>query len=738
MPEDRRLAAIMFTDIVGYTTLMGEDEKKAFETLRLNREIHKSCIENHNGTLIKEIGDGILVSFNLASEAVRCAINIQSEAIKQQIPLRIGIHQGEMVFEGSDVFGDGVNIASRLQELTEEGCISISGTVYQDIKNKSDINTEFQEEVTLKNVAEPVKVYKVVSDQKHRAPSTEHRAPKKYKRYYYIIGGCLILVAVFLCWKYLLNSQPSTLNSKLDISIAVKPFFNESTDKENTYFVNGMMEDIRNNLSKIGDLRVSSRTSTEKYRETNLSAKEIARELNVRYLLEGSVQKLGNQVKIHAQLIDPEIDDHIWSETYIRDISEVFKVQSEIAQEISQELNAVISPEEKNQIERVPTKNLEAYEYYLQGNEYRWQHNQIDTAILYFKKAIVLDPDFAQAYLKLGESYHDKTYWSEYFQETFADSLLVYAEKALKINPFLADGYALKGYYFYLKSDFFKSIKQYEKAMEINPLNGDYYRMLGENYLPLGNYQTTLTNYNKAKKLSRGESDEYFEILKDLSTYYYFICDFEKCKKYINEIFDYDSISAYLYTAWIHYLKGEWDMMEFYSGKSCEIDSGRMCFTGLAWSNLGMGEFSNALYYFDKLREVVSKTGEPLLMSELRYAYILNNLGREEEAKEHIELQIKYCEDRIRLKREDATISGEALSELVQTYAYLGEKEKAYKYLNELEKMEFSAWHFLFTKVNPLVENLWEDEEYQQIIDRQEKKYAEIRAQVDIWEKEGL
>ena len=315
---------------------------------------------------------------------------------------------------------------------------------------------------------------------------------------------------------------------------------------------------------------------------------------------------------------------------------------------------------------------------------------------------------------------------------------MVYAEKALKINPYLADGYALRGYYYHLKSDFNESIEQYEKAIEINPLNGEYYRMLGENYLPLGSYQTTFLNYTKAKKLLRGEPDKHYKILRDIYTYYFYLCDFEKCKKLDAEMYNYDSSMAYIFIAWRHFLKGEWDMMEYYTGKSCKIDSGRMCFTGLAWANFGMAKFNEALRFFEKLSDVASETGRPLLVSELRYAYTLYNLGRKEEAKEHIDLQIKYSEERIRLKREDATISGEAQSELVQAYAFIGEKEKAYKYLHELEDMEFSAWHFLHSKVNPLVRNLWKDEEYQQIIARQEKKYAEIRAQVDIWEKEGL
>ena len=245
----------------------------------------------------------------------------------------------------------------------------------------------------------------------------------------WIVGIALVSLIGYSLSDYLqINIHDSS--TKIEKSIAVLPFWNESTEEENAYFVNGMMEDVRNNLSKISGLRVTSRISTEKYRNTNLSANEIAQELNVNYILEGSVQRIGKHVKIHAQLIAPKIDDHIWSDTYTRDIIKIFDVQSEIAQIISHELNVAISPDEKNRIETVPTKNFNAYDLYLQGNEYQWKYKKIDTAILFYKKAIALDPKFAQAYLKLGESYHDKTYWSEYFKETFADSLIIYADMA--------------------------------------------------------------------------------------------------------------------------------------------------------------------------------------------------------------------------------------------------------------------------------------------------------------------
>ena len=207
MAKQHRHAAIMFTDIVGYTALMGSDEDRAFEVLRENREIHSKLIEQFNGTLIKEMGDGMLVSFNLASDAVRCAIEIQKASIEQDIPLKIGIHQGEMVFEGNDVLGDGVNIASRIQDGTEEGCITISGSVYRDIKNKAGIRTEFIKERNFKNVDERIKVYRVINGEDHEELSihknqstNNNQFLKKRNIQYGIIALLLIVIPALMIW----------------------------------------------------------------------------------------------------------------------------------------------------------------------------------------------------------------------------------------------------------------------------------------------------------------------------------------------------------------------------------------------------------------------------------------------------------------------------------------------------------------------------------------------------------
>jgi tetratricopeptide (TPR) repeat protein len=351
--------------------------------------------------------------------------------------------------------------------------------------------------------------------------------------------------------------------------------------------------------------------------------------------------------------------------------------------------------------------------------------------------SIDLDPDFALAYLKLGESYHDKTYWSEYFQDTFADSLIIYADKALQIDPNLSDGYALKGYYYYLKSDFNKSIDFYEKAIELNPINGTYYKAMGDNYLALGDYKITLSNYKKGKNLLRGEPDEYFKSLSSLAMYYYLICDFDKSDKIFVEIYDNDPAWANIGTAWKYFLLGEWDNMLLYVSKSCEIDSGHYCYRGLAWSNMYLGDYNEALKYFEKLREKVSETGEPLLLSEFRYAYTLYNLGRIDEANKHIELQIQYSLENIRLRRHSAIIRHESHGDLIQTYAFLGEKEKVYELLHEMEGREFMGWQFAFMQVTPFLSDIWEEEEFKAIIQRQEKKYAKIRAEIDRLEAVG-
>lgn len=277
MPQSRQLAAIMFTDIVSYTALMGRDEQKAFEILRKNRDLQKPLIEQYGGRWIKELGDGVLASFSTVTDAVQCAISIQQSCSDvADLKLRIGIHQAEVIFEDDDVFGDGVNIASRIQALAPIGGIWISESVYNNISNKRDINTKFIGAETLKNVREPFRIYEVIVNSK------EHEQQKSS-----------------------LTVQ-TLIKSTSEKSIAVLPFVNMSNDPEQEYFSDGMAEEITNSLVNIQNLKVAGRMSSFQFKGIKGDLREVGEKLGVSTVLEGSIRKQGNRIRITAQLINVE------------------------------------------------------------------------------------------------------------------------------------------------------------------------------------------------------------------------------------------------------------------------------------------------------------------------------------------------------------------------------------------------------------------------------------------------
>src|SRR5688572_8873379 len=307
MSQTRQLAAIMFTDIVGYTALMGDDEQKAFELLKKSRELQKPLIEQNNGRWIKELGDGILASFYTVTDAVLCAGTIQQTCSSTpNLQLRIGIHLGEVIFEDNDVFGDGVNIASRLQAIAPVGGIWVSESVHNNISNKKGFRSQFVREENLKNVKEPVRIYEVSVDVAEQAATVISSARE-------------------------IKVSPAK-------SIAVLPFVNMSNDPEQEYFSDGMAEEIINSLSHLKDLNVAGRTSSFQFKGKNLDLRQIGKKLNVSYVLEGSVRKQGDRLRITGQLVNVDDGYHIWSEKFDRQINDVFAIQDEIALAITEKL----------------------------------------------------------------------------------------------------------------------------------------------------------------------------------------------------------------------------------------------------------------------------------------------------------------------------------------------------------------------------------------------------------------
>lgn len=453
--QDRRLAAIMFTDIVGYTALMGSDEDEAFTVLKKNHIIHADLINKYKGTLIKEIGDGTLASFPLASDAVRCAIEIQMECKDMGIPLKIGIHEGETVFSGSDVLGDTVNIASRLQETSTEGCIFISDTVYRSIKNKPDITVDFVAERTLKNVDENLKIYnvnfkKILSES--IKPTISEITPYKKK------------------------------------SIIVLPFENMSPDSDQEYFNDGLTEEIITDLSYIKDLLVISRSSAMTFKGTKKKIKEIAREVNVRYVLEGSVRKAGNNLRIVAQLIDGENDSHLWAEKYNGTLDDVFQIQEDVSRSIVEALRLKLSPQEETKLADRPIDDPVAIDCYMKASYeiMRFTESSIDRALKLLQNGLDIVGENPVIYAGMGYA-HFQYVNMGVGQEEHIEKAKEYTRKALELDPDCPQAHVTLGVLYHVMKDIKKGIYHLNKTLLIDPNNiealswcGFFYYLVGK------------------------------------------------------------------------------------------------------------------------------------------------------------------------------------------------------------------------------------------------------------------
>ncbi|NQT77990.1 MAG: hypothetical protein HQ565_09770 [Bacteroidetes bacterium] len=473
MKEHRKLAAVMFTDIVGYSAMMSKDEKLAMSILEKNREIHKTSIKKFKGEYIKEIGDGTLSIFQSSFDAVACAIQIQNACCKEsKFKVRVGIHIGDIILKEGDVFGDGVNIASRIESLGEPGSICVSERVYEDIKNKTDFMAEFIGEKSLKNISHPVKIYSI---------NTRQQAT--------ILSEPII----------------KELKTPKEKSIAVLPFINMSSDPEQEYFCEGMAEELINALTKIENLKVVARTSSFAFKDKNTDIREIGRKLNVGILVEGSIRKAGNRLRITVQLIKVEDGYHLWSERYDRNMADVFEIQEEITAKIINRLQDTLNLHVQLHKERQPESIL-AYDFYLRGRYYinKFLPEYTHKAIEYYKRAIAEDPRLALAYTSLAEAY---TLLSTGFNILPTKDAMPMAReaalKALELDPNLAEAYVSLG----LVSLFYdfnriSTLKNFKRALELNPNSVSSYLWI-EFYWSFmeGKYDESMATLHKAREL---------------------------------------------------------------------------------------------------------------------------------------------------------------------------------------------------------------------------------------------
>jgi adenylate cyclase len=508
----RKLTAILSADVAGYSRLMAEDEEATVRSLTTYRDVISSLIKVHKGRVVDSPGDNILAEFVSVVESIRCAWDVQQEikarnkdlSENRRMIFRIGINLGDVIEEEERIYGDGVNIAARLEDLAEEGGICISGTAYDHVKNKLPFKYETMGEQAVKNIKEPIRVYKVLMEN---------------------------------------DADDLTLDKKLELpkkpSIAVLPFVNISGDPEQEYLSDGITEEIITGLSKIPKIFVIARSSTFTYKGKPVKVQNVSEELGVQYVLEGSVRKAGNRIRITAQLVDAIIGHYLWADRYDRDLGDIFALQDEITMKILTALQVKLTEGEQARLTARGTKNLQAFLKRFQGVSVYLRITKEDNALArqVFKDVISLDPEYAPAYSILGA-----TYWMDVFlgsskspKESLAKAMEL-NQKAIALDDSYAEAHAQVGWLFTMMGKHEEAIAEIDRAIELAPNSADAHMWMSYILRVSGRNEEAIQYSEQAIRLNPIPDSWYF---RGLALNYMYAQRYDEaitmCKKGLNQ-----------------------------------------------------------------------------------------------------------------------------------------------------------------------------------------------------------
>lgn len=529
MNVQRRLSAILAADVVGYSRLMGEHETETLVALRAHRdELVSPKVAQHGGRIVKLMGDGLLAEFPSAVAAVACAVDIQvlmrqrnaTVAEDRRIVFRIGINLGDVLIEGDDIYGDGVNVAARLEALADPGGICVARSVRDQVRDRMNLNLEDRGEVAVKNITRAIRIFAVVLDDLAQALATpvviapiSSARPRRL-----LIGAAVVLLLVpatgIVWWQGWLPGTGSTGPADIAIpppsdrpSIAILPFTNLSADEEQEYFADGLTDDLITDLSRISGLFVIARNTMFTYKDQPVGRRDIARELGVRYVLEGSVRRVGDTVRINAQLIDGSTGSQLWAERFDRPFTDIFAIQDQVIARIVDALSIQLSETERSGMAQLPTANLEAYDYYLRGERlaYRADSTSVRDALDFYQRAVALDPRFAEAYAGYARVAVDVLSYD------YSDSLpsavarkraYEAASRAATLDPTLARSYSVLALLQMLDGQYEAALGAAHKAVSLNPNGAESHLNLAVVLVYAGRHEEALRAMDSVLRLN--------------------------------------------------------------------------------------------------------------------------------------------------------------------------------------------------------------------------------------------
>ncbi len=636
MPPVRQLAAIMFTDIEGYTSLMQEDEVLALQLLEKLRKNLEEVVKAHHGRIMEFRGDGALCSFASTLECIRAAIALQNEMqTLPRVPLRVGIHTGDVVISGQSIYGDGVNIASRLESFAVAGSIFISDRVYEDIKNQKEIHTISLGKYILKNVKEEIGLY-AISNPGITIPDI-----------------------------HVLEGKGERVKQKC---ILVLPFVNMSNDPAQEYFNDGLTEELISSLSRLKEVRVISRTTSMKYKNTIKDLKTITAETGANFVMEGSVRTSGNSLRITAQFVDATKDLHLWADNYNGTLDDVFDIQEKVASNIVEALRIHLTEAEKDSLQKRFTDNTEAYQLYLQGRFFWNKRNEesLLTAIRFFENAIQKDPEYALAWAGLADAYNLLGEFANYSRHELSPKAKAAAYKAMEIDNQLAEAHISMACLLMLNEwDWKGAEKEFQIGLALNQNYATGHHWYSEWLLYMGHEEEGLKEIALAVELDPVSQ----AIIRDQGMTFYYTRQYDKAIENANIALALDpnfiSVSRLLSLA--------------YQGK---------------------GMYDEAIEQNQRWGELTRNE----VKTKLALAQILAAAGRHAEARELL--------DRIH--------AGHALFEndyrsMGLIYAALGEKDLAFEWLGKsCDKREPGLCSL---KLDPKLDGLRDDARFQKLID---------------------